>query len=115
MYLPNFGLRYNYTNGNVGLEELFWGYFMLDIMLYLFFVFPVLSLLLGLIGGLLNVASWKTALIGALIFTGFYIYWSSTLTPEEDLGGSIEFLIIDVLLIYGVNRLVLLIKSFFRS
>lgn len=88
---------------------------MLDIMLYLFFVFPILSILLGLIGGLLNVSSWKTALAGAIIFTAFYIYWSSTLTPEEDLGGSIEFLIIDVLVIYGVNRLVLLIKSFFRS
>lgn len=88
---------------------------MLDIMLYLFFIFPVLSLLLGLIGGLLNVASWKTALAGATIFAGIYIYWSSMLTPEEDLGGSIKFLIIDVLVIYGVNRLVLLIKSFFRS
>jgi hypothetical protein len=88
---------------------------MLDIMLYLFFIFPVLSILLGLIGGLLNVASWKSALAGAIVFAGFYIYWSTSLTPEEDLGGSIEFLIIDVLLIYGVNRLVLLIKSFFRS
>jgi hypothetical protein len=88
---------------------------MLDIMLYLFFVFPILSLLLGLIGGLMNVGSWKMALAGALIFTAFYIYWSSSLTPEGDLGGTAAFLIIDVLLIYGVNRLVLLIKSFFRS
>jgi hypothetical protein len=88
---------------------------MLDIMLYLFFVFPILSLLLGVIGGLLNVASWKAALAGALIFTGLYIYWSSSLTPEGDLGGAAVFLIIDVLIIYGVNRLVLLIKSFFRS
>jgi hypothetical protein len=88
---------------------------MLDIMLYLFFVFPVLSLLFGLIGGLLNVASWKTALAGAFVFTGFYIYWSSSLIPEENLGGAAAFLIIDVIVIYGVNRLVLLIKSFFRS
>ncbi|MFE1245474.1 hypothetical protein ACFW35_15190 [Fictibacillus sp. NPDC058756] len=92
-----------------------WGYFILDIMLYLFFVFPVLSLLLGLIGGLLNVASWKTALAGAMIFAGFYIYWSSSLTPEGDLGGAAAFLIIDVLIIYGVNRFVRVIKSFFRS
>ena len=91
------------------------GDFNLEILLDLWFVFPVLSLLMGLVGGLLNITSWKTALIGAFIFAGFYIYRSSSLPPEGNMDRDLAFLIIDVLIIYGVNRLVLLIKSFFRS
>ncbi|WNB91273.1 hypothetical protein [Bacillus sp. NEB1478] len=74
-------------------------------------VFPIMSILAGMIGGLFKLKSWKTTLIVILFFLMIFIYYSWLIYSKHFLlNGPYIYLIYYGILAFGANQLVLTIK-----